>query len=103
MVTVFEAVGLLVLLGVNTLIAAVLTRFFRVRLNTRWGGALYAILITPVVLLVVTLLLGQILGPDLGEPATVVGVTVLVPLTLGIAFDYFWMPAPDEVELPETT
>jgi hypothetical protein len=102
MVSAFEAVGLLVLLGVNTLIAAVLTRLFRVRLNTRWGGALYAVLLTPVVLFVVTLVLGQVLGPDLGDPATVVGVTVLLPLTVGIAFDYFWMPAPNEIELPDT-
>jgi hypothetical protein len=25
-----------------------------------------------------------------------------VPLSLGIAVDYFWMPAPDEVEVPDT-
>lgn len=101
MVSVFEAVGLVVLLGVNTAIAAVLTRVFRTRLDTRWGGALYTVLLTPVALLLVTLVVGQALGPNLGDPATVVGLTVLVPLTLGIAFDYFWMPAPDEVEVPE--
>ena len=75
---------------------------FRVRLETRWGGILYTLLLTPVVLVVVTLLLGQALGPNLGSAATVFGVTVLVPLTLGIAFDYFWMPSPDEVEVPDT-
>ena len=26
----------------------------------------------------------------------------VVPLALGLTVDYFWMPAPDEVELPET-
>ena len=102
MVSAFEAVGLLVLLGLNTFLAAVCTRMFRVRLETRWGGVLYTLLLTPVVLVVVTLLLGQVLGPDLGSAATVFGVTVLVPLTLGIAFDYFWMPSPDEVEVPDT-
>jgi predicted Na+-dependent transporter len=80
----------------------VLTRVFRTRLNTRWGGALYTVLITPVVLLIVTFVVGQALGPNLGDAATLVGLTVLVPLTVGIAFDYFWMPAPDEVEVPET-
>jgi hypothetical protein len=30
-----------------------------------------------------------------------VGLTVVLPMALGIAFDYFWMPAPGEVELPE--
>ncbi|QLD86877.1 hypothetical protein HWV23_14465 [Natronomonas halophila] len=102
MVSVFDAVGLLVLLGINTALAAVLTRVFRTRLNTRWGGALYTVLITPVVLLIVTIFIGQALGPNLGDTSTVFGLTVLVPMTVGIAFDYFWMPAPDEVEVPET-
>ncbi|PSP40310.1 hypothetical protein BRC63_05850 [Halobacteriales archaeon QH_10_70_21] len=102
MVSALDAVGLLVLIGLNTFLAAVLTRVFRVRLETRWGGILYTLLLTPIVLVVVTLLLGQALGPNLGSPATVLGVTVLVPLTLGIAFDYFWMPNPDEVEVPDT-
>lgn len=102
MVSGFEAIGLVVLLGINTLVAAVLTRFFRLHLETRWGQVLYALVITPVVLLVLTLVLGMVLGPDLGDPATVVGVTILLPLLLGIALDYFWMPAPEEVELPET-
>jgi uncharacterized RDD family membrane protein YckC len=102
MVSAFEAVGLLVLLGINTALAAVLTRLFRTRLDTRWGGALYTVLITPVVLLIVTIFIGQALGPNLGDAATVFGLTVLVPLTVGIAFDYFWMPAPEDVEVPET-
>lgn len=102
MVTPLEIVGLLVLVSLNTAIAAVLTRLFRVRLDTRWGGALYTLLLAPVVLVVVTLVLGQLLGPNLGDPSTVVGLTVLLPLTLGIAIDYFWMPAPDEVEVPDT-
>ncbi|MES3516120.1 MAG: hypothetical protein PPP58_00485 [Natronomonas sp.] len=103
MVSVFEVVGLVILVGFNTLVASVLTRMFRVRLDTGWGAALYTLLLTPVVLIVVTLLLGQILGPDLQDPATVVGLTVLLPLTLGVAFDYLWMPDPDDVELPDTT
>ena len=104
MVTPLEAAGLLVLVGLNTGLAAVLTRIFRVRLETRWGGALYTMLLTPVVLLLVTLLVGGVypLLPDLGSSATVVGVTVLLPLTLGVAIDYFWMPHPDEVEVPDT-
>jgi hypothetical protein len=102
MVTVFEAVGLVVLIGINTLVAAVLTRVFRVRLNTRWGGALYTLLLTPLTLVVTTLVLGQVLGPNLGSPTTVIGIAILLPLTLGIAFDYFWMPSPEEVDMPDT-
>jgi hypothetical protein len=104
MVTLLEAAGLLVLVGLNTGLAAVCTRLFRVRLETRWGGALYTLLLTPLVLLLVTMLVAGVypLLPDLGSPATAVGVTVLLPLTLGVALDYFWMPAPDEVEVPDT-
>ena len=102
MVSVVDAVGLVVLIATNTALAAVLTRLFRVRLSTRWGGLLYTLLLTPIVLFMVTLLVGQAVGPDLGGGATVLGVTVLVPLSLGIAVDYFWMPAPDEVEVPDT-
>lgn len=99
---VVDLVGLLVILVVNTAAAALLTRVFRDRLHTRWGSLLYAVTVTPVVLLVLVLVLGGIgLGPNLRNSATVVGVTILLPLAVGIAFDYFWMPAPEEVELPE--
>jgi hypothetical protein len=101
MATVIELVGLLVILGVNSAAAALLTRFFRVRLETRWGSVVYSLTLVPVALVVLTLVLGSVLGPNLGSPAAVVGVTVLVPLAVGVSFDYFWMPAPEEVELPE--
>jgi hypothetical protein len=29
-------------------------------------------------------------------------VAVALPFALGVAFDFFWMPSPDEVELPDT-
>ena len=103
MVSVLDVVGLLVILGVNTLGAALLSRLFRVRLNTQWGAVLYSVLLTPIVLLVVVLVLGGVgLGPDLGSPASVIGITILLPLALGMAFDYFWQPAPEEVELPDS-
>lgn len=103
MVSVVDVVGLLVLLGVNSAVAALMTRFFRVRLKTQWGSILYTVLLTPVVLTVLTILLGGFLslGPDLGSRNAVLGVTIVLPLALGISFDYFWMPSPDELDLPE--
>lgn len=103
MVTVLEAFGLAVILLVNTAAVALLTRFFRVRLHTRWGGALYAILVTPFVLIVSTLFFSGVLGlgPDLGSATAVVALTVVLPMATGLTFDYVWMPAPDEVDLPE--
>ena len=101
MVTPLELVGLLLLLFVNTAIAALMTRFFRVRLNTRWGSAIYTVLLIPVALVITTLVLGTVLGPDLGSPAMVLTLTVVAPASLGVAFDYFWMPSPEEVDVPD--
>jgi hypothetical protein len=103
MVAVTDVVGILLILGVNTALAALLTRFFRVRMKTRWGAVLYALLITPVVQLLVILVLSGIanLGGPVGSAAAVVGLFVLLPMGLGMAFDYFWQPAPEEVELPD--
>jgi hypothetical protein len=102
MATVVDVLGLAVIVLVHTAVAALMTRFFRVRLGTRAGAALYTGLLVPVVLLVLTLVFGGVLGlgPNLGSGGAVVALTVLLPLSLGVAFDYFWMPAPDEVELP---
>jgi len=104
MVSVADLVGLAVVVGVNAAIAALATRFIRVRLDTLWGVALYIALLVPTVLFVTTLVatgpLG--LGPYLGGTTTVLGVAVLLPFALGVAFDYFWMPSPAEVELPDT-
>lgn len=99
----FELAGLSFIVLVNTAAAALVTRFFRVRLHTRWGSAVYVAVLVPLLLVVSTLFFGGGLGlgPNLGSPAAVIGLTVLGPLSLGVAFDYFWMPAPDEVDLPD--
>jgi len=102
MVTAVDVVGLFVVLLVNAGITALLTRFFRVRLDTRWGPVVYVLLLVPVVLVLSVLVLSGVLGlgPNLGSAALVVGLTVVLPMALGVAFDYFWMPAPDDVDLP---
>lgn len=103
MVTVIDALGLALILVANTAVAALMTRFFRVRLSTRWGSFIYAILLCPFALLALTLLLSGVfaLGPDLGSVGAVVATTIVLPTAAGITFDYFWMPSPDEVDLPE--
>jgi len=105
MVTVGTLVGLGLIVVLHTLFAAVATRFFRVQLKTDWGTIVYSLLVTPVVLLLSTLVLsgGLGIGGDVGTRGAAIFVTVLVPMTLGFAFDLFWMPDPDEVELPDTS
>ncbi len=102
MATSLELLGLLFIVLVNTAATALATRFFRVRLNTGWGSGVYIALLVPVVLVVLTLAVGSLgIGPNLGSPTAVFGVTVILPMAVGAAFDYFWMPAPDEVDLPD--
>jgi hypothetical protein len=103
MVTVVDAVGLAVLLFVNAAIAALMTRFFRVRLDTRWASLVYVLVLCPVVMVVTVLFLSGVLGlgPNLGSAGAVVVITVALPLAAGVTFDYFWMPSPEDVELPE--
>lgn len=103
MVTAVEALELAFILFVHSAVVALMTRFFRVRLSTRWGGFLYAALICPVALTLLTLVFSGILplGPDLGSPGIVIVLVILLPTVVGVTFDYFWMPSPDEVDLPE--
>ncbi|MEF8829013.1 MAG: hypothetical protein V5A15_05895 [Haloarcula sp.] len=102
MVSVAGIIGLLVIVLVNSAVTALMTRFFRVRLHTWWGSIVYSLLLCPVVMVVILLVLSGVfrLGANLGSQTAVMLVTVLIPLAIGMTFDYFWMPAPDEVELP---
>ena len=105
MVSVLGLVGLAVIVAVHTGVAAVGTRLLRVRLDSAWGPLVYAAVLIPVVLVLSTMVLSGVLrlGPNLGDARTVLFVLVVLPTVLGVAIDYVWMPAPDEVELPETT
>lgn len=101
MVSVVDIIQLLVMIGVNTAITALMTRFFRVRLETSWGPVVFALLLIPVVLLVLTQIMsGAGFGFNIGSVRLVVGLLIVLPITLGLTFDYFWMPAPEEVNLP---
>jgi hypothetical protein len=101
MVSAVGLAGLLVIVLVNSAVTALMTRFFRVRLHTRWGGFVYSILLCPLALLVLGVILSVPVGPfiTLGRMAFLL-LVVFVPLAVGMAFDYVWMPSPDDVELP---
>ncbi len=93
----------IVLVG-HTLIAAVCTRFFRLRLETQIGWVIYSLTLIPVVLVASTLVVSGVLGigPDLGSPVVVFGVMIGLPLAVGITLDLLYVAQPDEVELPDT-
>ena len=93
-----------VVLVAHTLIAAVCTRFFRLRLETQLGWVIYALTLIPVVLVISTIVVSGVLGigPDLGSPIVVFGVMIGLPLAVGITLDLLYVAQPDDVELPDT-
>lgn len=99
MLSLGTVVGLAVIVGVHTVIASVLVRFFRLRLDTRGGMVVFSLFLVPIVLAFSLLFFGQL--PIFGtiDRGTVLLVTILMPLLLGFAIDLFWMPSPEEVEL----
>ncbi|PSQ47909.1 hypothetical protein BRD15_06285 [Halobacteriales archaeon SW_6_65_15] len=105
MVSAATVVGFLLIMVVNTLVAAVTIRFFRLRLTTRWGAVLYTVIFIPVIYLVTTILLSGFIGfggsgADRGTALILVWV---IPFTLAVSLDIFWLPAPEEIDLPEQT
>ena len=104
MVSVVGLVAFGAVLVVHTLLAAVLTRFFRLRLKTQWGYVIYSFTITPVVLLVTTLVFFGVIpigaGLDLGATA-LLGAAIGLPLALGFTIDTLYVPPPEEIDLPQ--
>ncbi|CQR48565.1 MULTISPECIES: hypothetical protein [Haloferax] len=100
MVSVVNLVLMGALIVLHTLIAAVMTRFFRLRLNTRWGSVLYALFLIPLVLFVSTLVFSGVfgIGVDLGSPTAALGVMIGMPLALGFTIDTLYVPPPEEYE-----
>jgi len=96
--------GVAIIVAVHTVIAVVLTRFFRLQLKTDWGAAVYTILLVPLALIVSAAILSGVLGlgGNVGGRDVVLLVVIVLPLSLGIAIDVFWMPAPEEIELPDS-
>jgi hypothetical protein len=102
MASVLNLVLLGVVLVINTLIAAVMTRFFRLRLKTRAGAVLYALLLIPLALFVTTMLFGAVIPGEVSV-GLLLGLWIGMPLVLGFTIDVLYVPAPDEIDLPKTT
>ena len=100
---VVEALLTAALVLVHTLIAGITTRYFRIRMHTRWGRVLYTLAVVPVVLVASTLVVsgGLGVGVDLGSPAAALAVLVFGPAVLGATVDVLYLPPPEAVELPD--
>jgi hypothetical protein len=96
--------GFLLIIVANTVIAAVAIRFFRLRLSTLWGAVVYTALFVPLIYLVTTILLSGFIGFGGGgvrDRGTALILVWVVPFSLAVSLDVFWMPAPEEVDLPD--
>jgi len=95
---------LLALVAAHTLISAVLTRYFRIALDTRGGAALFTVAGIPLVLLASTYLFSGLLslGPELGSAGVVLTLLVAIPVGLGALVDVLYVPPPEEVDVPDT-
>ncbi len=106
MATVVDFVLLGIVVGIHTLLAAVLTRFFRIRLETQWGSAVYSVLLIPIVLVVGTLFFAGALGIGGGitlqSHVLVLAALVGLPMALGITIELLYMTPPEEYELPQS-
>jgi len=96
-------VGVVGVVAVHTLVAAVVTRFFRLRLATTVGWVVYTLLAVPVVYVASALVFLGVLG--VGQSLTLGRGTLLalvwgLPLALGVSLDLFWVPQPEEVDAP---
>ena len=106
MVSASALVGLVVLVAVNTAIAALVVRFTRFQLATRWGAVLVTLFIVPILYVGTTTFFGGFLGLGDGlfdSTGPLLMFTWGLPFGLGTSIDLFWMPAPDDVELPART
>lgn len=103
MASILGILGILFIVGLHTLVAAVMTRFFRLRLETTWGTAGYVVFLIPVTLFISTLVLtGPLsIGVDLGSSVVVLALLIVLPLSLGTTIDVLYVEHPDEYELPE--
>ena len=90
-----------VVLAAHTLIAAVLARFFRIRLDTQWGWVVYSLALIPLVLVATTLVAGAVIPPLFEGAPLLLATFVGLPLALGFTIDLLYVPAPDEYDLPD--
>jgi hypothetical protein len=98
------AAGVFAVLAVNAAIAAVAVRYFRLSLSTSWGAVAYTAVLVPLAYVVTTLVAFGALGIGAGvtiDTGTLVAFVWAVPFALGASFDLFWMPPPEEVDVPE--
>lgn len=104
MVSALSLALFVVVLGFHTLVAAVMTRYFRITLDTPFGTAFFIAVAIPVVLVASTLVFTGVfgIGPEIGDPLLVFAILIVAPQAIGVLVDVLYIPPPDAYELPDT-
>ncbi len=99
MVAVAGIVGLLALVGINAILAGIITRFARLWAETRLGTAVTIGLAVPLVLTLSTMVLSGVLflGFNVQDTTVAVILAIGLPMALGVTIDYVWVASPEEV------
>lgn len=99
MVSLGGMVGLVVLVGLNAVLAGIATRFARLWAASRVGTVLAIAVLVPLVLTLSTMLLSGVmyLGIDLGDTTVAVVLAIAIPMALGVTIDYVWVASPAAV------
>lgn len=96
MVSLGAAVGVAVIVLVNTAVAAVFARYFRLALATRVGALLFTAAGVPVLYVVTTIVLGGALGLGnqvfAGDDGLFFTLCWGFPFFLGLSIHLFWLP-----------
>ncbi len=100
MVSAGAVVGILILMAIHIMLAAIGTRFIRLYVETRTGEAIAILLVIPTLLFFSTLLLSGVfhLGFDLQDRWLAAMIAIVIPFALGLTIDYLWVASPEEVE-----
>ncbi|MFB6111592.1 MAG: hypothetical protein ABEJ35_03555 [Halobacteriaceae archaeon] len=100
--TMFTLAGLCIAIALHAGLTVIGVRFLRIRLATRWAPVLYALFFLPLVLLPTTILFGGLLatGALVLDPGALIALLFVLPIGLGLAIDFFWLPPPEVVDTP---
>lgn len=100
MVAAGEVLGLVLLIAINTMIAAIGTRFFRLLLDSRIASVVFGVVFITMALLASTLILSGVfhMGFDLQDTFIATIVTIIIPFALGATIDLVWVETPEEVD-----
>lgn len=100
MVSPGEIAGVVLLLAINTVLAAISTRFARLVALTRLGTIIAILAVVTLVLTASTMLLSGVfhMGINVHDRMIAVLLAIGLPMAIGVTIDFLWVASPEAVE-----